>query len=298
MKNKILHQIIFTIMASLLLFAALPLTGCAGKTGSGKSLLGTVKQVIVGDDYYQAGKNVGGASVVAYGLLKGDSKYDKYTKKCEELYAALQTAEGGATAGGANEIALEVLQAALTAKYGYAKASLITTAVRIGGAVADRIIAKKVDEVAANQFLNGFRDGVEESLAGLPADALTPAEKTDDKPFECPDGNCTVNITNRKVSHQIAVAKELLDGGYADKEEVVEIGEVSKYDNISHFVERCKILQKYKVKKTVLYIKQFVIEGGKLKTIAFKMINDDGKEIDVDCVGCMDIPEIADLLDE
>ncbi len=290
--KKFAFTLIMVALSTMLIF-----TGCASKS-SGKSLLGSVKQIIVGDDYYQAGKNVGGASVVAYGLLKDDPKYEKYTKKCEELYAALQTAEGGATAGGANEIALEILQVALTAKYGYAKARLITTAVRIGGAVADRIIAKKVDEVAANQFLNGFRDGVEESLAGLPADAFTPEEKTNDKPFDCPDGNCTVNVTNRKVSHQIAVAQELIDGGYADKTEVAPEGDVSKYDNIVHFIERCKILQKYKVKKTDLYIKQFVIEGGKLKTIAFKMILDDGAEFDVSCVGCMDIPEIADLLDE
>ena len=183
----------------------------------------------------------------------------------------------------------------MTAKYGYAKASLITTGVRIGGAVADRIIARRVDTIAADQFLKGFKEGLDAARSSTSADAFFVIEKADEKPFDCQDGNCSVTITNRKTSHQLAVAQELIDGGYADKSEVAAEGEVAKYDNIQHFIERCKILKKYKVKKTDLYIKSFSIEGGRLKTISFKMILDDGGEFDVSCVSCVDIPEIDDL---
>lgn len=291
-KNNLFNILLTTCLLALLSFSLMTTTGCASK---GKTPLGIVKEVIIGDDYYAAGENVGAISVTAYGILKGDPKHAKYTEKMEKMYEELKKADGGITAGSANEIALEIAQAALTAKYGYAKASLITTGIRIGGAVADRIIAKKVDEVAANQFLNGFKTGVDKALADLQPDAFAPPEKPEKKPFECPEGNCNVTITNRKVSHQIAVAQELIDGGYADKTEIASDGDVSKYDNIEHFIERCKILNKYKVKKTDLYIKEFTIEGGVLKTISFKMILDDGKEFDVTCVGCMDIPEIVDV---
>lgn len=280
------------IMAALA--ATLVFTGCASKSG-GKSMLGTVKEVIIGDDYEAAGETLGDVSVTAYTILKGNPKYDKYTGKMEKLWEALNKADGGVTAGNVNELALEVAQVALTAKYGYPYSKAITTGIRIGGAIADRIIANKVDDVAAEQFLKGFKAGVDKALADLPPDAFTPVEEAEKKPFECPDGNCTVKITNRKVSHQMAVAQELIDGNYADKTEVAPEGDVSKYDNITHFIERCKILQKYKVKKTDLYIKEFTIEGGVLKTISFKMILDDGAEFDVTCVGCMDIPEIVEL---
>ena len=57
------------------------------------------------------------------------------------------------------------------------------------------------------------------------------------------------------------------------------------------------VLKKFGVKKTQLFITKFVVEGGKLKTIEFKMVLDDGTEYDVDCVACMTVPEIDDLID-
>ena len=281
------------IMAAFAALIILPATGCTSTKKT--NLIGTVKNAIVGDDYYAAGKTVGKGSVLAFHALEGNDKYSDITGKCKELWKELDNQEGDFSIGTINKIAIEVCRKAVTDRYGFLAGTAAADALNVAGVVIDRNLAKKIDAVATSQFVSGYHDGVEEELKNIPADALTKPDKNDNKPFECPDGNCEVTITNRKVSHQIAVAQELIDGNYADKTEAAPDGEVSKYDNIAHFIERCKILQKYKVKKTDLYIKAFKIEGGVLKTISFKMILDDGKEFDVSCVGCMDIPEIADL---
>ena len=292
------------IMAFVIAIAAF--TGC---TFTGKSLLGSVKEVIVGDDYYAAGQAVGDMGVAAYTILKGNPKYDKYTTKMEDLWDALKKADGGVTAGNVNTLALEVAQAALTAKYGYAKASLITTGIRIGGAVADRIIAKKVDEVAAEQFLKGFKDGADAALAALPPDAFTPVEKVEEKAFECDGGNCDIILTDRSVKYQRAVAEQLIDEKWVKKTDKPREGMAeSDYNNVYDFIERCKILKKFGVKTTALYISRFkckTVKGtdGKdvksLENIEFKILITDEetgevKEFDVTCVGCQDIPEIVE----
>ena len=295
------------IMAALV--ATLVFTGCSSTKG-GKSLLGSVKEVIIGDDYYSAGETLGNVSVTAYTILKGNPKYDKYTGKMEELWDALNKAEGGVTAGSVNELALEVAQVALTAKYGYAKSRLITTGIRIGGAVADRIIAKKVDEVAAEQFLQGFKTGIDKALADLPPDAFAPTEKVEEKAFECDGGNCDILVTDRSVKKQRAIAEQLIDEKWVKKTDLPREGmEESDYKNVSDFIERCKVLKKFGVKTTDMYIKRFkckTVQGtdGKdirsLENIEIKLIitdEDTGetKEYDVKCVGCTDIPEIAKL---
>ncbi len=301
-------------MLMVLSFTMLYLVGCSsvGKGGN-KSLLGTVKEIIVGDDYEAAGETLGNVSVTAYTILKGNSKYDKYTGKMEELWDALNKADSGVTAGNVNELALEVAQVALTAKYGYAKASLITTGIRIGGAVADRIIAKHVDQVAAEQFLKGFKAGVDKALANLPPDAFAPTEKVEEKAFECDSGNCDILVTDRSVKHQRAIAEQLIDEKWVKKTDLPREGmEESDYKNVSDFIERCKILKKFGVKTTDMYIKRFkckTVKGtdGKdirtLENIEIKLIvkNEDTgemKEYEVKCVGCTDIPEIANLNNE
>jgi hypothetical protein len=156
-KNNLFNILLTTCFLALLSFSLMTTTGCASK---GKTPLGIVKEVIIGDDYYAAGENVGAISVTAYGILKGDSKYTKYTEKMEKVYEELKKADGDITAGSANEIALEIAQAALTAKYGYAKASLITTGIRIGGAVADKADSwSNIQDIASDN---------EELVAALP----------------------------------------------------------------------------------------------------------------------------------
>ena len=105
---------LFVLLIGLSLFEV----GCTSVT----PMLGNVTQVIVGDDYEAAGKAVGEAGYTAYVILKGNPKYDKYTKKCEELYAALDAADSDVKIGTVNTVAMEVMNAALTVKYGYAKA--------------------------------------------------------------------------------------------------------------------------------------------------------------------------------
>lgn len=291
--KKTIHNAITLIVMLALIASSCLWTGCSsnGKT----NLLGSVKQVIVGDDYEAAGKAVGEAGYMAYVILKGDSKYNKYTTKCEELYAALDNAESETVKlGTINQVALEVMQVALTAKYGYVKAQLITTGVRIGGVVADRIIARRVDTIAADKFIKGFKEGLDLAIAKTPADALIPAEKEQKvKAFDCPDGNCTITAGSRDVKFQQRMAWQIIDEGYADKDEVVKEGH-NAYTNCKDLITRCKTLRKFNVAETRCYIHHFTVENGKLKNIEFRMILDDG-EIVTNCVTCESYPELNGL---
>lgn len=292
MKNKLERILTIFCLVALIVSSCL-WTGCAN-TGK-QSLLGSVKQVIVGEDYEAAGKVAGEAGYMAYVILKGDKKYEKYTTKCEELYAALDNAESETVKlGTINTVALEVMEVALTAKEGYAKAKLITTGVRIGGAVADRIIAKKVDTVAADKFIRGFKEGLDLAMAKTPADALIPAEEEQKvKVFDCPDGNCTITAGSRDVKFQQRMAQQIIDDGYADKNEVVKEGH-NAYTNCKDLITRCKTLRKFNVAETHCYIHHFTVENGKLKNIEFRMILDEG-EIVTNCVTCESYPELNGL---
>ena len=251
-------------------------TGCSSK---GLNLLSGVKDVVIGDDYYATGKMLGGASAIGYKLVEGNPKYDKYTAACKDIYNALDANDDTLTVGSINNVALDMCRVALTAKYGYVYGALLTDGIIVGGRVADRIIAKRVDEVAAEQFLRGFKDGVDEELKNFPDTVVQPVEEKEKKAFDCPDGNCNITITNRKVSHQLAVAQQLIDEKFVTEDEKPAAdGELTNYKEVVDFIERCKILQKFNVKKTDLYIKNIEAEGGKAKKIVFKMVLDDGEE--------------------
>ena len=296
MKNK-LERILTIICLAALIASSCLWTGCASNGNSG--LLGTVKQVIVGDDYEAAGKVVGEAGYDAYVILKGNPKYDKYTKKCEEIYAALDAQDAELKIGTINTVAMEVMNAALTVKYGYAKAQLITTGVRIGGAVADRIIAKRVDAVAADQFLKGFKQGVDLAIARTPADALIPIEKEPkEKAFECPNGNCSIVVGTRNCKVQKAVAKQLIDEKYVDKDEKrVEELKHTPYENCKELIARIKNLRKFGVEETACYIHHFVIKEGKLAEIEFRMYSgEEYGETIIYCVECCMTPELDFLV--
>ena len=291
--KKITNLVMALMMTSLLVFTLLG-AGCAAMKNGKPSLLGTVKDVIVGNDYEAAGKTVGEAAYMGFLILEGNPKYDKYTEKCKELYKALDNAESETVKlGTVNSIAMEVMQVALTAKYGYVKAQLITTGVRIGGAVADRIIANKVDTVAADKFIKGFKEGIDLAIAKTPADALTELEKP--KAFECKDGNCTVTVGSRDVQYQRKVAKQLIDDGYADKNEKPKEGAHTAYQNLKDLQERCKVLRKFGVAETNCYIHHFTVKDGKLAEIEFRMISYDGEEFVTDCVTCCTMPELESV---
>ncbi len=292
-----MKKILYLMMVTAICFAmiCLPLFLCAScKSAVRPSLLGTVKNVLIGDDYEAAGKTFGEACYMGYLILEGNPKYKEYTDKCKELYKALDAAEAETVKlGTVNTVAMEVMQVALTAKYGYVKAQLITSAVRIGGAVADRIIARRVDTVAADKFIKGFKEGIDLAIAKTPPDALVEPEKP--KAFDCKDGNCTVVVGSRDAQHQRKVAKQLIEDGYADKNEKPKEGEHTAYQNLTDLQERCKVLRKFGVAETNCYIHHFVIKDGKLAEIEFRMISFDGEEFVTDCVSCCTMPELDGL---
>ena len=285
--KKTIHNAFTLIVMLALIVSSCLWTGCSttGKT----SLLGSVKQVIVGDDYEAAGKAVGDASYTAYVLLKGNPKYEKYTKKCEELYAALDDAESETVKlGTVNQVALEVMQAALTAKYGYAKASLITTGVRIGGAVADRIIAKKVDTVAAGLFVKGFKEGIDEAKSLAIPTAQTDASSLPNY-ITCAKGNkCRFTFTDRTTAVQLAIAKELDDYKFLDKKEKRTDEYVpTKAENVLDLIGMLEKMLELGESTSNVWISEVCInENGKLDSIKF-LCDDDGVIKATDCVSCV-----------
>jgi hypothetical protein len=287
MKTKLERILTLFCLAALIVSSCL-WTGCSttGKT----SLLGSVKQVIVGDDYEAAGRAVGEAGYMAYVVLKGDKKYAKYTDKCEELYAALDNAESETVKlGTINQVALEVMQVALTAKYGYAKASLITTGVRIGGAVADRIIAKKVDTIAADKFVKGFKEGIDEAKgAALPA-VVTDTTKAP-KYITCQKGQkCQFTFTNRSTAVQLEIAKELDDYGFLDKTEVRTDPYIpTKAENVADLIKKLEKMRELGEETSIVWIAEVRInENGKLDSIKFLYEEADGEIKETNCVSCV-----------
>lgn len=274
-------------------------TGCAEVS---KGFFGTVGKVVLPDDYEVAGQMTGEAAYAAYVIMKGDPKYDKYTTKMEEIYKALEAGEQDSfTMGDLNNTFLEVMRVAMTAKYGYVKGALITDGIRIGGVIADRIVSKKVDTVNAELYFKGMKEGIDKAIANTPAEAFAEFQKPteeDKRIIKCPDGNCKGDLsTSKKVAFQAQAAQELLDSGWVDPNEVVPEDEHNTYKNLQDLVERCKILKKFGIKKTVLYMGKYEIKDNKLVSLEFWFQEDDGELFKVTCVGCMTIPELLDVPD-
>ena len=67
---------LMTVTAICFAMICLPLFLCAScKTAGRPSLLGTVKNVLIGDDYESAGKTFGEACYMGYLILEGNPKY-------------------------------------------------------------------------------------------------------------------------------------------------------------------------------------------------------------------------------
>lgn len=132
------------------LLAVSMFTGCKSAEGPGSVI----------KDWGQAGRTLGRATWYAYAFLKSDAKYAEYTAKAEDLYAQLDA--GNADIGAVNTIALSVCKAALTAKYGEARAELIAESILLGGALADRIVEQRIDTEAASQFIAAFKAAIDE----------------------------------------------------------------------------------------------------------------------------------------
>lgn len=288
------------LFASVLMFTALPvfMTGC---TTTGNNFFGTLKGVVIGDDYEAAGKMVGEAGYMAYVIMKGNPKYDKYTSKMEEVYKTLDEA-GLIDTVSINQTILEVAQVALSAKYGYVYGTLITDGIRVGGVVADRMIMKNVSAESAKLYAKGILEGVNEARAKTPASALDAAEaqrqeklekekaKAENKEAELeqkkkdewakpiyitckPVKICPYKFSNRKLSVQKRIAQELDKFGFLDpNEEPADEYSITKYKNVKDFIARCERLEKFNVKKVNVWI-SYVRVNCKWK------VDENGKEI-------------------
>lgn len=311
---------------ALILFACVLSVACfTGCTSAGKNFFGIVKGVVIQDDYEAAGRMVGEAGYMAYVIMKGDPKYDKYTAKAEEIYAALDNAESFDTAS-MNQVILEIAQAALTARYGYVKAALITDGIRIGGVIADRLILKDVSAADATLYVKGLKEGIDEARAKTPQSALdaaaakaaekaakekakkeaeaagkeykeeTVAEATP-KYIKCKVGDvCEYNFTNKTVEYQLAVAKELRDFGFLDENEPEPEEGHSKYRNVNDFITRTETMQKFGVKTLRVWISYVKVNAAnKLEAITFLEQLDSGKTIETKCVVCTLDHELIEL---
>lgn len=315
-----MKNIIKTLFLAIIVIIAM--TGC---TSTGKNFFGVVKGVVVGDDYEAAGRMVGEAGYMAYVIMKGDPKYDKYTQKAEEIYAALDNAEGFDTAS-MNQVILEVMQAALTARYGYVKATLITNGVRIGGVIADRLILKDVSAADATLYAKGLKEGIDEARANTPQSALDEAaakaaakaakekakkeaeaagkeykeetaEEAAPKYIKCKKGDvCEYDFTNRSLETQLAIAKDLRDFKFIDPDEPEPKEGHTKYKNVLDFIARCENLQKFGVKTLCLWISHVKINAdNKLEAITFLEQLDNGTTRETNCVSCTMDYELLDI---
>lgn len=294
MKKLLRCNLMFTVIA----LACILTTGC---TSTGKSFFGIIKGVVTPDDYEAAGRMVGEAAYMGYVIMKGDPKYDKYTQKAEEIYTALDNAESFDTAS-VNQVALEILQASLTVRYGFVKAKLITDGVRVGGVIADRLIMKNISAADATLYAKGLKEGIDEARAKTPASALdeaaaqarAKAEKEKAKKeaeasgkevveedewakpryITCaPVKTCSYKFNDRTLAVQKRIAQELDKFGFLDKtEQPADEYTVPKYKNVEDLITRCEDLEKFGVKKLNVWISDVKVDC-KWKT------DDDGKEV-------------------
>lgn len=283
----------FIIM--LMLSAAFVITGCAGID---KGLLGDIKPSIAATrSPKQLGKTAGQGAYLAYVVCKNNPKYDKEVAMCEETWQKLVADDGTVTIADINNLAIQMGSAAVADKYGWVYGAAMATGMQAAGAFADNAIAGKFSKEEANQFFEGLVEGVRLMQATIPADALIPAEKEKKvRVFDCPDGNCTVTAGSRDVKFQQRMAQQIIDDGYADKDEVVKEGH-NAYTNCKDLVTRCKMLRKYKVSETRCYIHHFTVKDGKLAEIEFRMIGNES-EFKTICVSCEAYLELEDREEE
>lgn len=198
MKKKL--NLIFTTML-MVTIAALPLfTGGCKSTSVLGSSLGNNLNV---QDYKAAGEAVGEAGYYAYAYLKQDAKYAKYTTRCEELYAALEAAQGGDAnqsidVADINDAALQVLQVVLAAKYGPTQAALITAGARIGVGFAYQLVKSKIPQDKLSLYLDGVWAGIQQAKKNG-ADLIKEPTEIDKLVALEPSEECGINCVMDKV---------------------------------------------------------------------------------------------------
>lgn len=282
----------FAIIAMCLL--AFVMAGCGSLD---LSQIGDVKPAVSVQNPRKLGKIAGQGMYLGYVIGKNNPKYSEEIALCEELWARLQANDGTITVADINNLAVQLGSKAVADKEGWVYGAAVAMGMQAAGSFADQAVAGKVDTEAFNEFLAGVSEGVALMQATIPADALVPAEQEKKvKVFDCPDGNCTITAGSRDVKYQQRLAQQIVDDGYADKDEVVKEGH-NAYTNCKDLVTRCKMLRKYKVEETLCYIHHFTVENGKLKEIEFRMLNGE-TEFATTCVACEQYLELLDLPDD
>lgn len=159
---KAMKTLTLFLLTATLCVAIAAMTGCKSTSVLGK----TVGTTLTVQDYKAAGEAVGEAGYYAYAYLKQDNKYAKYTTRCEEIYDALEAAQGGddeATidVAAVNDAALQVLNMVLAAKYGPQQAALITAGARLGVGFAYNLVKRKIPEDKLSLYLDGVWHGIQ-----------------------------------------------------------------------------------------------------------------------------------------
>ena len=241
MKKKL--NLIFTTML-MVTIAALPLftSGCKSTSVLGSSLGNNLNV----QDYKAAGEAVGEAGYYAYAYLKQDGKYAKYTTRCEELYAALEAAQGGDAnqsidVADVNDAALQVLQVVLAAKYGPTQAALITAGARIGVGFAYQLVKSKIPQDKLSLYLDGVWAGIQNAKSNG-ADLIKEPTDIDKLIAMQPTEECPINCLRDKVSARL------------------DAGGLSKYDE-KRLKKRLKELKKMEAEINADIEEEFKAEG-------------------------------------
>lgn len=187
------------IMAALLAVTIATFTGCKSTSNLVKPLGNTFTVA----DYKAAGEAVGEAGYYAYAYLKQDAKYAKYTTRCEELYAALEAAQGGDAnqsidVADVNDAALQVLQVVLAAKYGPTQAALITAGARLGVGFAYQLVKSKIPQDKLSLYLDGVWAGIQTAKKNG-ADIIKEPTEIDKLIALEPSEECGINCVMDKV---------------------------------------------------------------------------------------------------
>lgn len=241
MKKKL--NLIFTTIL-MVTIAALPLftSGCKSTSVLGSSLGNNLTVA----DYKAAGEAVGEAGYYAYAYLKQDAKYAKYTTRCEELYAALEAAQGGDAnqsidVADVNDAALQVLQVVLAAKYGPTQAALITAGARIGVGFAYQLVKSKIPQDKLSLYLDGVWAGIQNAKSNG-ADLIKEPTDIDKLIAMQPTEECPINCLRDKVSARL------------------DAGGLSKYDE-KRLKKRLKELKKMEAEINADIEEEFKAEG-------------------------------------
>lgn len=197
--NLIFTTILMVTIASLPLFTG----GCKSTSVLGSSLGNNLTIA----DYKAAGEAVGEAGYYAYAYLKQDKKYAKYTTRCEEIYAALESAQGGDTeqsinVADVNDAALQVLQVVLAAKYGPTQAALITAGARIGVGFAYQLVKTKIPEDKLSLYLDGVWAGIQNAKSNG-ADLIKEPTEIDKLVALEPSEECGINCVMDKITTRL-----------------------------------------------------------------------------------------------